>query len=541
MKRFIAGFICFVLMFTINSRVLADATAQTESAVVYDIVYSGSGLKVEKNYTAHSMVEVRTEGAVTEYNVLAVSDTGNETWVKVELRELLYNALEYADEQAEIALTIKTDIATVQMTRSTMEELFNVGRYNKVYFEIKKSEKIENEALKRLMEDARYEINYGFGSASGKINELEGNLDVCVPFVSNTTQNVHIYEVQDTMVVDMNAEYKDNLLIYSGSPVAHVLVSEENLLEITGRTLDLQGTISLVFYATIEGLEQDRVKMLFWESKQGRYTLDTADRVVGCSGIDKNGYRFEYRNVTSKDMSKPIYARLVAEKDDGTLKYSSAPRQPYSAVQYAENMMKNQKLKPLLIKMLNYGTAAQEYFGSDNEPANSVLKEGERSTDFTKTYSSTAATIAEDSGKKTSAYIAGKTISLEGDISVNYYVLDNESTEESGMLFWSEYDFATTKNHVLGTESRRVTEYDTNGAYKVYSYKNIVSRQMYNSIYARAYTKVNGEYRYSDIDKYSVKDYTANQLEKNDNPKLVKLLRCLMLYGEEARRYFDSL
>ena len=231
----------------------------------------------------------------------------------------------------------------------------------------------------------------------------------------------------------------------------------------------------------------------------------------------------------------------MAEHEDGTIRYSMMPRESYSVTKYAQNMMKNKSLKPLLIKMLNYGTAAQEYFGSENEAANLVLKQGERATDFTKTYESHYAVIAENNGTKSSAYIAGKTIKLEGDISINYYVLDDESSEESGMLFWNEYDYAVANSHIMGTESRKVTEFEKNGEYKVYAYTNIVSRQMYNSIYARAYTKVNGEVRYGDIHKYSVRDYVANQLEKNSDPKLVKVLRCLMLYGEEAKRYFDSL
>lgn len=312
-------------------------------------------------------------------------------------------------------------------------------------------------------------------------------------------------------------------------------------MEITGRTLDLQGTISLVFYAQIEGIDPSRVKMLFWESEQSRYVKDTADRIVDMIGKDKNGYRFEYKNITSKDMSKKIYARLMAEHENGTIRYSMMPRESYSVTKYAENMMKNKSLKPLLIKMLNYGTAAQEYFGSENKAANLVLKQGERATDFTKTYESADAVIAENNGTKSSAYIAGKTIKLEGDISINYYVLDDQPSEESGMLFWNEYDYAVASSHIMGTESRKVTAFEKNGDYKVYAYENIVSRQMYNSIYARAYTKVNGEVQYGDIHKYSIRDYAANQLEKNSDPKLVKVLRCLMLYGEEAKKYFDSL
>lgn len=540
MKRLLAGILCFCFMLTMLSGVGVYAAFGNETATVYMTAQRKNNLVLDKNGAAADG-DVLFDKNVNRYTVSAVSESGDESYIKVEVSTLLKVATSYASGKVTPSVTIKTDIASVTMDGEFVEALSKKDKKNEIYFEIKKTDEIEDRILKRLMTDAKAEINYCFTDYNGKKLDLDGEFDVEIPFTSLTTDNIHIYEVRDAMVVNMKAKYKDNLLSYSGSAAAQVLISEENRLEIKGRTLDLQGTISLVFYAAIEGIDPNCVKMLFWESEQSRYIVDTADRIVELKCKDKNGYRFEYTNITSKDMSKKIYARLVAETEDGTLKYSAAPREPYSVVQYAENMMENKSLKPLLVKMLNYGAAAQEYFGSEKEPANSVLKPGEKATDFTKTYESEDATIEELNGGKSAAYIAGKTISLEGDISINYYVLGTDAADESGILFWNEYDYAMTKEHTVGTESRKVTESSTNGAYKVFSYPNIVSRQMFNSVYARAYTKVNGEYCYSDIDKYSVRDYAANQLEKNADFKLVKVLRCLMLYGEEAKKYFNSL
>lgn len=538
MKKIIAGVLALSFILAMFSGMIVFADAETTAN--YTVVQRKNSPELEKSgqVDAKGVILDKTEN---RYTVSAISDSGAEENVRVELSTLLNIATAPASGKITPDIKIKTDIITVNIDREFVESLSKKSKSKKVFFEVKKTVGIEDEIIKRLMPDAKIEINYCFTNADGEKLDPTGALSAEVPFKSYTTQNVRIYEVQDTMVVDMKAEYKEDILSYTGSPAARVLVSEENIVEITGRTLDLQGTISLVFYAQIEGIDPSCVKMLFWESEQSRYVKDTADRIVDMVGKDKNGYRFEYKNITSKDMSKKIYARLMAEHEDGTIRYSMMPREAYSVTKYAENMMKNKSLKPLLIKMLNYGTAAQEYFGSENEAANLVLKQGERATDFTKTYESQDAVIAENNGTKTSAYIAGKTIKLEGDISINYYVLDDQPSEEAGMLFWTEYDYAVASSHTMGTESRNVTEFEKNGDYKVYAYSNIVSRQMYNSIYARAYTKVNGEVQYGDIHKYSVRDYAANQLEKNSDPKLVKVLRCLMLYGEEAKKYFDSL
>ena len=203
-----------------------------------------------------------------------------------------------------------------------------------------------------------------------------------------------------------------------------------------------------------------------------------------------------------------------------------------------ERGLHNIKLETL-VKMLNYGAAAQEYFGSEDTPANSVLAEAQRVTDFTKIYRSQAATITEETiNGKCQSHIVGKTLSLEGDISINYYVLSDEKVDEVGILFWNEDAYESTEAHIVGTQSRAARTYTTNGRYKVFSYDNIASRQMFEPVYARVYTRTGNVYKYGDIDKYSVKDYAANQIEKNDDPVLIRLLRCLLLYGDEAEKYF---
>ena len=538
MKKVIAGILALSFILSMFSGIIVFA--DFENTIKYSVVQRKNGPELEKRgqYNAKGIVLDKTQN---RYTVSAISDSGTEENVKVELSTLLNIATATASDKVTPDIKIKTDIITVNLDGEFVESLSKKSKNKKVFFEAKRTVGIEDEIIKKLVPDAKIEINYCFTNTDGEKLDTTGTLSAEVPIKSFTTQNARIYEVQGTLVVDMKAEYKENILSYIGSPAARVLVSEENIVEITGRTLDLQGTISLVFYAQIEGIDPNRVKMLFWESKQSLYVKDTADRIVNMVGKDKNGYRFEYKNITSKDMSKKIYARLMSEYEDGTIRYSMIPREPYSVTKYAQNMMKNKSLKPLLIKMLNYGTAAQEYFGSETEAANLVLKPGERATDFTKTYESADAVIVEKNGTRSSAYLAGKTIKLEGDISINYYVLDDQPSEETGMLFWNEYDYAVANSHIMGTESRKVTEFEKNGDYKVYAYSNIVSRQLYNSIYARAYTKVNGEVRYGDIHKYSVCDYAANQLEKNSDPRLVKVLRCLMLYGEEAKKYFDGI
>lgn len=477
-----------------------------------------------------------TDDAITKYVVSALSDVGDIYNIKLEISDVIKTANEFGYEKCP-SVEIVCDFASVRLDKNDIRSMFNDSFNKKLYIVLEKNTDLSDEICDKLS-GAKYEIVAKFVNESGDLvaENAKPELDI-THFASDV--NAQLYTVSGSTMLPKNSTVKNGSILCSISNDERVIVSEGSVLMITGRTLDLQGTISLIFYASLEGVNSSDVRMLFWENEQTEYTESTADRIVSYSGKDANGYRFKYENITSKDMNKKIFARLMARDARGNVIYSKIPDSSYSVVNYAENMMKNTKLKPLLVKMLNYGAAAQEYFGSQDVPANSVLTDAQRVTDFTKIYRSQSATITEDTiNGKCQSYIAGKTLILEGDISIKYYVNADENVDEVGVLFWSKDAYESAESHVAGTQSRVVKTHITNGAYKVFSYDNIVSRQMFEPIYARVYTRTGNVYRYGDIDKYSVKDYAANQIEKNDDPGLIKLLRCLLLYGDEAEKYF---
>ncbi len=522
------------------SALVSDAYAITENDGIYTaekIMPVVTGDSDSKSADITVMAEFNeTEEFVTKYVVSALSDVGDICKLRLEISDLIKTANEFGYDKIP-TVEIVTDFASVIFDKEDVRAMFSDSYNKKLYFVLEKNMGLSDEIYNKLS-GAKYEIIAKFINEGGDLvaKNAKPELDI-THFASDVS--TQLYTISGSTMLPKNSTVKTGGIICQISNNERLIVSEGSVLMITGRTLDLQGTISLIFYASLEGVNSSDTRMLFWEEEQSEYTEATADRIVSYSGKDVNGYRFKYENITSKDMNKKIYARLMAKDAQGNVIYSKVPDSSYSVVNYAENMMKNAKLKPLLVKMLNYGAAAQEYFGSQDIPANSILTEAQRVTDFTKIYRSQSTTITEDTiNGKCQSYIAGKTLILEGDISIKYYVKSDENVDEVGILFWSEDAYESTKSHVVGTQSRVVKTNTANGKYKVFSYDNIVSRQMFEPIYARVYTRTGNVYRYGDIDKYSVKDYAANQIEKNDDPGLVKLLRCLLLYGDEAEKYF---
>ena len=480
----------------------------------------------------------KTDERVTGFNVSVRSSGEEDETIRFDIWEIAKASIAYGMGKVP-TIKISTDFASVTLDEEKIRNLYGNGLRKSMILFLEKKSQIDEEILSKL-ESVKYQIVCKVTDESGELISPDTKFNVDVFRNGTSSENsIQLYYVSGSSVLSKAATAKGKGFSCEALNNEKLLVSEGTVIMITGRTLDLQGTISMIFYASIEGVNPTNARMLFWDSPQPEYTEETADRIVPYSGKDSNGYRFKYENISSKDMNKEIYVRISAKDSKGNTIYGKAPTVGYSVVNYAQNMMQNKKLRPLLVKMLNYGAASQEYFGSEQEPANSVLTDIDRVMDLTKVYRSGAETISEkNTNEKCSSKIVGKTLTLEGDISINYYVSSNEKVDEIGILFWTEKAFKNTQKHIAGTQSGLTRTYTVNGGYRVFSFDNIVSRQMFDSVYARVYTRTGNVYRYSDIDKYSVRDYAANQIEKNEDPALIKLLRCLLLYGDEAERYF---
>ncbi len=522
------------------STLLSDAYRVSEKKGMYTVekvlpVVTGEANNKSVDITVKA--DYNDDGeTVTKYTISAVSDVGDIRHLKLEISDVIKSAYAFGVDNIPV-VELVTDFASVTLDENDIRAMYGNSFNKKTYFVIEKNLLLGDEIYEKLS-GAKYGISAKIVDESGAGVSKNAKPDLkIIHYESN--ESVQLYSMSGSSLLSKTMVLESDGILCEISNYESLIVSEGIALMITGRTLDLQGTISMIFYASLDGVSSSDAKMLFWEDEQSEYTQATADRIVSYSGKDLNGYRFKYENISSKDMSKKIYARLMAKDMYGNIVYSKVPDSGYSVVSYAENMMKNQKLKPLLVKMLNYGTAAQEYFTTEYTPANSILTEAERVLDLTKVYRSQAATITEDTANgKCESNIVGKTLILEGDISINYYVLSDENVDEVGILFWNEDAYESTASHVVGTQSSAARTYTSNGRYKVFSYDNIVSRQMFEPVYARVYTRTGNVYKYGDIDKYSVKDYAANQIEKNDDRGLVKLLRCLLIYGDEAEKYF---
>ncbi len=464
--------------------------------------------------------------------------------IRLNISELLYTVKYLGDSVSEICFN--TDFMSVVFGPDAVGASTKITDGENIFLVLKRNYNIIPE-IKERINNAVYTAEYFFENEKGKV--LYAGIDGTL-IIHHSTRNaenknaVHGYKLEKTEIYEKNIKFSDDSIVCSASDREKLLIAEGVVLEVTGFTMNFEGRTDAVFYAKALGVEAKDTKMLFWTSPQTKYTEDTAERVVGYSTKDKYGLRFVYENISAKDMNKQIYVRIAATDTKGNTVYGDAPTTSYSVVKFAEINQNDKNMRLFLTKLLNYGAAAQEYFGSKDALVNmnKWMSDAERKTYFIYKYKNLATSVEETthSGKCT-AEISGKTLVFDGDVSINYYVSSDGKYDEIGLLIWNEEAFDKNKNHIMGTQSKIIKKFGTNGIYKVFSLKNIVASDFSKPVYARVYTKTNGVYKYSDIDVYSVKDYAAKQIEKNTDPKLVKLLKCLLVYGEEYGWYIDSI
>ena len=144
-------------------------------------------------------------------------------------------------------------------------------------------------------------------------------------------------------------------------------------LNIYAKTLALEDSINLTYAVPVSAVEDGKeLKMLFWIEAQSEYVYGTQRYELTPDAKTKTVdnvecYIFTFKKLMAKHMTVDIYARAYAT-DGETERYGDLDK--YSVLQYAYNMLgktssdsPDSKTKKLLEEMLEYGAAAQEYFG----------------------------------------------------------------------------------------------------------------------------------------------------------------------------------
>ncbi len=248
-------------------------------------------------------------------------------------------------------------------------------------------------------------------------------------------------------------------------------------------------------------------------------------------------YRFSVTSISASEIGNLITASLHANKDSQEY-YTSNDES--SIKQYAYSRLEkssDERLKSLLVDLLNYSSTAQQYFNyNPTQLANTELTEAQRALGTQEDVVLTQEQNIISLSGETKATISNKSVVLGNSIELKYYMTFDSSVDVSTSKLVLEYESISRDNiHVeingneFGYDSEKNRYYTKLSTIAACDTGKLVSATIYI-----------GDEAISDTLQYGIEVYCKNRFEKSSDENLKNLLRVMLKYTRNATSYFES-
>ncbi len=322
----------------------------------------------------------------------------------------------------------------------------------------------------------------------------------------------------------------------------------DSSLKFKRASLTLQSDFAINFYvldSVLEGWADPYVvftKALYdTEGNILGYETETVDVYVRRTTDDGFAcHMFTYSGINATEMGSAVTATLYATKDGTVYKGATVN---YSVLTYAKNMLaksSDAELCTMLVDLLNYGAAAQTYFGY-----NIVNLVNASLTEAQKAFATQTSPVLESYKALTQnegATVSFKTCTLllEEKVCLNFYLnLGNYVGDVNDLEAHITYVDSTGKTveKVIDSAAFDYRLYNRS-YYYVVKVDCLNALQMRTVCTAEVFSKTSGE-RISHTVTYSVESFAYNKATDPD-ANLVALTVTLMKYGDSVERYFTE-
>ena len=284
-----------------------------------------------------------------------------------------------------------------------------------------------------------------------------------------------------------------------------------------------------------------RVSFQRFSANSGAYTWETTDITDYTFDASTGKYKFVFKGICSDEMSNTVKCTLCA--NIGNQAYASATKE-FSVKKYAEAILKkygtetddaSKKLCTLMVDMLNYGAAAQNYFGRNTRNlANSGLTDAQKAlaTPLPTQYNS-----VQNVQPLTGSTASFKSAALSLLNTVDFIVYC-AFTSTPGANVVAELSYPTVEGGTAVVKKNlKDCEYDSNkDRYRVV-FDAIPS--LYFKTPFTVVIKDNGK-QISPTLTYSYESYVKSIVNGNYTDEMKDLARYMLAYGESANSYFDE-
>jgi hypothetical protein len=251
------------------------------------------------------------------------------------------------------------------------------------------------------------------------------------------------------------------------------------------------------------------------------------------------------QGIHAKYLGDTVYLSIYAKLSDGSYTYTKLVA--YSPITYATNQLKNSNnaaLKQLVAAMLNYGTAAQNYFGyNTGVPANATLSAEQIALPEAYNAGMVGVVPVADAVKQ-GQFVNNKgfslrkpAVSFEGAFCINYFFTPAYAPVNGiTMYYWTEADFAAADLlTVENTSGSIVMDGEGMGQYRA-DIGGIAAKDLAKIVYVAAVYSDGTTTWSSGVLGYSVGAYCGSQAKNTD--AMSELAKATAVYGYHAKAYF---
>ena len=325
---------------------------------------------------------------------------------------------------------------------------------------------------------------------------------------------------------------------------------EVNPVTLTGNSFSLSFEDEILvnyYYAISDVTNVTEHGMLVFNTDPGVADIAKADQKYDAPVYveSDNLYACTTTGIAAKEMGDSRYYCAYAKLADGTIVYSDLNQ--YSPKHYAMSRLENsenENLKALCVAMLNYGAAAQSYFGYKTDALmNAELTDAQKALVGEYNADLFTGAVAADPAKVNSCFAATEagfqqksaSVSFDGAFALNFYFdLDRENSEVV-FYYWTKeaYESADELSDTNCNDSI-VAAADANGIFHA-PITGIAAKDLDDTIYIAATYTIDGETFCSGVIAYSLSTYCM----RHANGNMGQLAQATAMYGYYAENYFS--
>jgi hypothetical protein len=335
-------------------------------------------------------------------------------------------------------------------------------------------------------------------------------------------------------------------LSYTTPSVAKPTVSAKSF------SLSFESEILVNFYYAVSDLTGVAEHgMLVFNSNPAVVSYAGADEVYNDSVYDsaKARYMATTDGIAAKRLGDTRYYAAYAKLTDGSYVYSKT--YDYSPKKYATNMLSksttSEKQKALCVAMLNYGAAAQKYFGyntgslmnADLTAAQQAMVIAYNSTLFTGTVPVNSSKVGSFAATSTGFSKKSVTVSFDGAFAINYYFTPSAAVSGNMTMYcWDAATYASVGTLTAANASEVVKMTATDDGRYWEDVSGIAAKCLDDTYYVAAvYTDANGNRYCTGVVAYSLSKYCINNAK--DGKAMQELAAATAMYGYYAKAYFS--